>query len=125
MNIDIYEASEGGYMYDIFEDKDSDKPIDGGYCSGCYFNALEMASNRVKEIVMERDEQEHSDKLDRVKEEIIDVLGSCSDKTVKRFAFNWIGAEWLLDIVIDSVREYDDLQILREELEFLKALRRR
>lgn len=42
LTIIIEEASDGGYMYDIYEDDDTNS-VDGGLCTTTMANALEMA----------------------------------------------------------------------------------
>ena len=55
LTIRIYEASEGGYMYDIYncEDVDDDaEPIDGGQCtSDDIKDALDMATAQARALV--------------------------------------------------------------------------
>lgn len=51
--IEIYQSSQGGYMYDIFQTRDdleNDNPIDGGHCTGTVENAMEMAIDTIQRI---------------------------------------------------------------------------
>lgn len=53
--IKIYEAAEGGYMFDIYDsvekaENDGDS-IDGGLCTSTIGNALEMAASQAKDLI--------------------------------------------------------------------------
>ena len=48
------EQQEGGYMFDIWLDEESgddDSPDDGGFCTGSYEDAIEMACEQAKEMI--------------------------------------------------------------------------
>jgi hypothetical protein len=52
--IHIYEASDEGYMYDIFTSEDAQQngdAIDGGQCTTTLANALEMATDQAKALL--------------------------------------------------------------------------
>lgn len=71
--INIYEASEGGFMYDIYlsqEDFANDKSVDGGHCTTTLENALDMAHSQAKDLTY------YSDKLQKTVILDWDVNGS-------------------------------------------------
>jgi hypothetical protein len=50
--IRIFEASDGGYIYDIFDTEDDDaESIDGGLCTTTLLNALHMAHNQAQDLI--------------------------------------------------------------------------
>ena len=52
--IEIFEASEGGYMYDIYINKEMEiegYSEDGGLCTSTIENALEMATSQASELI--------------------------------------------------------------------------
>lgn len=42
--------SDDGFMYDIYDGLDTQNIIDGGLCTTTFKNALEMASEQVKQL---------------------------------------------------------------------------
>ena len=52
--ISIQEASEGGFFYDIYaEEPHCDlEPIDGGVCTSTLANAIEMACEQAKKLIV-------------------------------------------------------------------------
>ena len=54
ITIIIYEASEGGYMYDIYEGEGvppCEDAYDGGHCTSTLENAIEMAASQAVDLV--------------------------------------------------------------------------
>lgn len=52
LTIKIFEASEGGYIYDIFDtDEDDAESIDGGLCTTTLLNALHMAHDQAQDLI--------------------------------------------------------------------------
>jgi hypothetical protein len=59
ITIHIYEASDGGYMYDIYDCGPSDayggdgdrESIDGGQCTTTLSNALDMAHSQARNLI--------------------------------------------------------------------------
>lgn len=48
------EQEEGGYMFDVWLDGDSsdeDSPNDGGFCTGTYEDAIQMACEQAKDLI--------------------------------------------------------------------------
>lgn len=56
LTINIWEASEGGYIYDIYINKELEEledidGEDGGHCTGTLRNALDMTNDQAKDMV--------------------------------------------------------------------------
>lgn len=57
LTIRVYEASDGGYMYDIYGHdhgewcKDYCSPLDGGQCTTTIANALDMARDQAQHLI--------------------------------------------------------------------------
>lgn len=54
ITIRIYEASDAGYMYDIYANAPDDltdvEPDDGGQCTSTFNNAVDMAAQQAKDL---------------------------------------------------------------------------
>jgi len=51
----VREASEGGYVYDIYESEDDfndGNSVDGGLCTSTMINAIEMASEQAQGLLI-------------------------------------------------------------------------
>ena len=55
MSINIFESSDGGYIYDIYDCEadaiDRHDSIDGGLCTTTIENALEMAFDQARDLL--------------------------------------------------------------------------